>query len=98
MKKIINNKLYDTEKGEKIFNFRKRRKTGNFGDYNFYSWFNVEVYKTKKNNYFFYGCIKDSLDNKKEFLEVVSEKKVKDIMKELDPDKYIELFGEIEEA
>ena len=97
MKKIIDNKLYDTEKAEKIFNFRQKRKTGNFGNYNFYSWFNVEVYKTKKNNYFFYGYIKDSLD-KKEFLEVVSEENVKDVMKELDPDKYIKLFGDIEEA
>ena len=97
MKKIIDNKLYDTEKAEKIFNFRQQRKTGNFGDYNFYSWFNVEVYKTKKNNYFFYGYIKDILDNK-EFLEVVSEENVKDVMKELDPDKYIILFGDIEEA
>jgi len=97
VKKIIDNKLYDTEKAEKIFNFRQQRKTGNFGDYNFYRWFNVEVYKTKKNNYFFYGYIKDSLDNK-EFLEVVSEENVKDVMKELDPDKYIKLFGDIEEA
>lgn len=97
MKKIINNKLYDTEKGEKIFSFRQKRKTGNFGNLNIYSWFNVEVYKTKKNNYFFYGYIKDSLDNK-EYLEVVSEENIKEIMKELDPDKYIKLFGEIEEA
>ena len=97
MKKIIDNKLYDTEKAEKIFNFRQQRKTSKFGDYNFYSWFNVEVYKTKKNNYFFYGYIKDGLDHK-EFLEAVSEENVKDIMKELDPDKYIKLFGEIEEA
>lgn len=97
MKKIINNKLYDTEKGKMIFSFRQKRKTGNFGDLNFYKWFNVEVYKTKKNNYFFYGYIKDGLDNK-EFLEVVSEENVKEIMKELDPDKYIKFFGEIEEA
>lgn len=97
MKKIINNKLYDTEKGEKIFSFRQKRKTGNIGDFNLYKWFYVEVYKTKKNNYFFYGYIKDSLDNK-EFLEVVSEENIKEIMKELDPDKYIKLFGEIEEA
>ena len=48
MKKIINNKLYDTEKGEKIFSFRQRKKTGDFGNFNIYSWFNVEVYKTKK--------------------------------------------------
>lgn len=97
MKKIIGNKLYNTEKAIKIYSFRQKRKTGTFMDMNIYSWFNVEVYKTKKNNYFFYGYIKDSLDNK-EFLEVVSEENVKDVMKELDPDKYIKLFGDIEEA
>lgn len=97
MKKIIDNKLYDTEKAEKIFNFRQRRKTGNFGDYNFYSWFDVDIYKTKKNNYFLHGYIKDALDNKP-FIEKVSEKEVKKIIKELNADKYIELFGEVEEA
>ena len=97
MKKIIDNKLYDTEKAEKIFNFRQRRKTGDFGNFNIYSLFDVEVYKTKKNNYFLHGYIKDTLANKP-FIEKVSEEEVKKIIKELNADKYIELFGEVEEA
>lgn len=93
MKKIIRNKLYDTEKAEKIYSFRQRRKTGSFGDLNIYKWFDIDIYKTKKNNYFFYGSKEDN-----QFIEEVSEKEVKSIIKELNADKYIELFGEVEEA
>ena len=94
MKKIIDNKLYDTEKGEKIFNFRQRRKTGEFGNYNFYHWFDVDIYKTKKNNYFLHGH-KEGYDP---FIEVINKKDVKKLIQRLDPDKYIGLFGEVEEA
>ena len=48
MKKIIGNLLYDTEKAEKIYSYRLRRKTGSIGTFNFYSWFDIDVYKTKK--------------------------------------------------
>lgn len=98
MKKIIDDKLYDTEKAEKIYSFRQRRKTGVlFNTYDVHSWFEIDVYKTKKSNYFLHGYTKDSLDHK-EFIEKTSEKKVKEIIKELNTDKYIELFGKIEEA
>lgn len=93
MKKIIGNKLYDTEKAIKIYSFRQKRKTGTFMDKNIYSWFDVVVYKTKKNNYFFYGSTEDE-----QFIEAVSEAKIKRIVKKLNADKYIELFGEVEEA
>ena len=121
MKKIIDDKLYDTEKAEKIYSFRQRRKTGVlFDTYDVHSWFEIDVYKTKKSNYFLHGYIKDASDHKefiektksnyflhgyikdasdhKEFIEKTSEKKVKEIIKELNADKYIELFGKIEEA
>ena len=97
MKKIIGNMLYDTEKAEKIFSFRSRRKTGEFGSLNFYDWFDVDIYKTKKGNYFIHGYIKDkpSYEN---FIEEISENEVKEIIKELDPDKYISLGYEVKEA
>lgn len=68
-----------------------------FDTYNVYSWFEVDVYKTKKSNYFFHGYIKDSLDHE-QFIERTSEREVKETMKELNVDKYIELFGKVEEA
>lgn len=97
MKKIIGNKLYDTEKGKKIYSYRERRKTGSFQDLNFFEWYNVDIYKTNKGNYFKHGYIKEkpSYEN---FLEETSEKRVKEIIKQLNADKYIELFGGIEEA
>lgn len=97
MKKIIDDVLYDTEKAEKIFCFRQKRKTGQFGSLNFYDWFNVDIYKTKKGNYFIHGYKKDEPYNEK-FIEEITEKEIKEIIKELDPDKYISLGYKVEEA
>ena len=100
MKKIIGNLLYDTEKAEKIYSYRSRRKTGSIGALNFYSWFDINVYKTKKDNYFIYVCPSDehkySLDP---FIEEFSEPEFKEILKKIDPDRYTEFgFDDIEEA
>ena len=97
MKKIIGNLLYDTEKAEKIYSYRHRRKTGSFGAVNFYSWFDVDVYKTKKDNYFLYGRSDDG--SFKSFIEEFSEPEFKEVLKEIDPDRYTEFgFDDIEEA
>ena len=66
MKKIIDNKIYDTEKANVIYEFRRRLK----GDE---CWF--------KPGYCFMYWTKD---------------KVKELIKELNPDKYLELFGTID--
>ena len=97
MKKIIGNLLYDTEKAEKIYSYKHRRKTGSIGALNFYSWFDVDVYKTKKDNYFLYGSPDDrSLEP---FIEEFSEPEFKEVLKKIDPDKYTEFgFDDIEEA
>lgn len=98
MKKIINNLLYDTEKAEKIYSFRQKRKTGSFQNLNFYDWYDVDIYKTKKGNYFLHGYIKDK-SWKEHFIEAISEEDVKKIIKQLNPDKYISMdFEVIEEA
>ncbi|MFQ6791996.1 MAG: hypothetical protein ACLRT4_04320 [Thomasclavelia sp.] len=100
MKKIIGNLLYDTEKAEKIYSYRVRRKTGSIGALNFYNWFDINVYKTKKDNYFIYGCPSDEYKYSLEpFIEEFSEPEFKEILKKIDPDKYTEFgFDDIEEA
>lgn len=47
MKKIIGNKLYDTEKAEKIYSFMQKRKTFKIGSTQFFKWYDVDAYKTK---------------------------------------------------
>ena len=97
MKKIIGNLLYDTEKAEKIYSFRLRRKTGSFGAVNFYSWFDIDVYKTKNGNYFLHRYSRNG--DYKPVIQEFSESELKEIIKELDPDKYIKFeFEVIEEA
>ena len=48
MKKIIGNKLYDTEKAEKIYSFMQKRKTFKIRNTQFFKWYDVDAYKTKK--------------------------------------------------
>ena len=98
MKKIIDNLLYDTEKAEKIYSYRHRRKTGSIGSFNTYHWFDIDVYKTKKGNYFLHGYPKDSY-SLEPFIEKFSELEFKDLLKRIDPDKYIKFgFDDVEEA
>lgn len=100
MKQIIDNKIYDTEKATPIFEFRRKCK----GDevwfrpgYVFTYWTDVQVYKTVKGNYFLHF---DAKDGYKEFIETTTKEEVEFIIKKLDPNKYIELFGiiDLEEA
>lgn len=96
MKKIINNKLYDTEKAEKIFSYRRKYKGPAMAfmpGYFYYHWADIDVYKTIHNNYFLL-VDKDGEKN----LEYIEEEKLKSIIRELDADKYIELFGRVDEA
>lgn len=97
MRKIIGTKLYDTEKAKKIYSYRQRRKTFLLGDYNFYSMYDVDIYKTKKGNYFIHGHKEN--DSYNQFIEEIEEKEVMEIINKLNVDKYLELWGdEIEEA
>ena len=100
MKKIIDNKIYDTEKANKIFEFRKKcqgQECWFMRGHYFYYWTNVQIYKTSKENYFLHY---NEAEGYNESIEKISGEEVKATIKKLDPDKYIELFGmiELEEA
>ena len=96
MKQIIDNKIYDTEKADKIYDFRRKVKGDECilwpGHY-FYYWTNAQVYKTKKGNYFLHLDKAEGYDEK---IETITEEKVKELIKELNPDKYLELFGSVD--
>lgn len=51
----------------------------------------MELYRTKKGNY-----IEVDLRSKK--IELTSEYCAKELLRKINPDKYIELFGEVEEG
>lgn len=100
MKKIINNKLYNTNTADIIFDFREKVR----GDecwfrkgYSFCYWTDVQIYRTLNGNYFLHYNASSGYD---EFIKEATEADVKNILKSLNPDKYIELFGldGIEEA
>lgn len=99
MKAIIDNLLYDTAKAEKIYSYRRKYKIDTICNnllpdrYCYMGWEDVDIYKTKKCN-FFLCCKRDD----KEYIESTTYECIKDTIKELNPDKYIELFGDIEEV
>lgn len=56
------------------------------------------MYKTKNENYFIHGHIEDEPANG-EFLEEFSEPELMEILKQIDPDRYIEFgFNDVKEA
>lgn len=100
MKKIINNKLYDTNRAVLIYEFCEKVKGDECWfrkEFSFFYWTTVQIYKTIKGNYFLYYNASSGYD---EFIKEAMEGDVKRIIKSLDSDKYIELFGldGIEEA
>ncbi len=100
MKKIINNKIYDTDRAYIIFDFQEKVKGNECWfkkGYSFSYWTIVQIYRTLKGNYFLHYNASSGYD---EFIKDTTEDEVKRIIKSLNPDKYIELFGRdgIEEA
>lgn len=97
MKAIIGNKLYDTEKAELIYDYLKNEPQPCFWNnklpINY--WRAVDIYKTSKGQYFLHIHTKDNL---KERIELIEECDVKNIIQKLNPDQYIEIFGEVEEG
>ena len=108
MKQIINNKLYDTEKAELLYSYLKnvpimRAVLGNTYEIN--CWRDADLYVTKKKNYFIHIKQADRSRNGStyigrlvEYIEEMSEEEAKNLIQKLNPDKAIELFGEVEEA
>lgn len=93
-KAIINGKLYDTEKAEKVDIYRRRVDMGPVlpgSEVHFMPFHTIVIYKTAKGNYFEH-------DEKTNSITLTNEARVKDTIRKLYPDRYIELFGEVEEA
>lgn len=94
MKAIVDGKLYNTEKAERIFGFRRRCKGADIPwmpGYCFADWHDIDLYKTKKGAYYEH-------DKKTENISPITEEDAKGILQRLDADKFIELFGEVLEA
>lgn len=94
MKAILDDKLYDTEKADLLYTFRRKVQGSpvlwNPGYY-YTEHHDFEMYRTKKNAYF-------TVDQTDKILTSSSEEEAKKICRRIDPDMYIELFGEVEEA
>lgn len=93
MKKIINNKLYDTDKAEVIFSFKRKYKDQCVWskEITFNTWEPAQYLKTPKGAFLYY-C-----ENRKE-LELLEEVEVKRVIQQVDPDRYMELYGAVEEG
>ena len=100
MKKIIDNRLYDTEKAKKIVEYRE--KVPHKGLITLYPYHHMTLYKTKKGTYFKHigKPIEDGWNDDKEDLVIMSDEKVKHLLSEelKKADLYQELFGEVEEG
>lgn len=93
MKKIINDKLYDTDKAEVIFSFKRKYKDSCVWskEITFNTWEPAQYLKTPKGAFLYY-C-----ENRKE-LELLEEVEVKRVIQQVDPDRYMELYGAVEEG
>lgn len=101
MKKIINNKLYDTENCELIIDFLTPVVYENILGIKYYVHHHATIYKTKKETYLKYvGEPKELLScPKKETLEIITKEELKKLLLQLnDVNTYIEEFGEVEEG
>lgn len=100
MKAIIDNKIYDTETAELIFSCLHKYKTSSswFDKIEFTDYEKEYIYKTKKGNYFIYFYDGDFSSRNR--IEVISEIQVKELIRRLNPDDYVRLFGnsDLEEA
>lgn len=92
MKMIIDDKLYDSEKMEEVYEYSKKYKDMSAWGRGLYgTWETCAILKTQK------GAWVCFCELRKE-MEVIGEDEVKRILKEIDPDKYIALFGAVEEG
>lgn len=102
MRYILNNKIYDTEKAQEIIKYTQSIE--NVGLFvTTYPKYEHTLYKTKKGQFFVHigkykGNSNISYDDK-DYIELLSELKVKEILTELNEvEKYLELFSDTEEG
>lgn len=94
MKKIIEKRLYDTEKSEEIFSFVRKVKGEDILWWPGHCWVerhDITIYKTKNDTYF-------ECDINADTITIIPEEQAMKTIEKLDPDRYIELFGEVEEG
>lgn len=93
MRFIISNKIYDTEKAEKLCVFSKQWETSTiFGT--LYPYHNTTLYRTAKGAYFLVG----DFDYDRGKIEVITEAEAKTYLMHYAYNRYVEMFGELEEA
>lgn len=103
MKAIIDNKIYDTETAELIKTYYKHYELAGRNLLGYSSTFKrareIDLYKTKKGNWFEVRKEMEGVTNSTIELEVVSELEVKETFKDLgDVINYQKYFDKLEEA
>lgn len=105
MRRIIDGKLYDTEKARLLFDYKTRvyhNSNSIMGSYMTRPFHYASIYKTKKGTYLKYignACETAILYENYEQLEVISEEEVKQLLLRInDVDNYIKIFGKLEKG
>ena len=93
MKFIVNNKIYDTDKAELLCTFSKQWESKTIVG-TLYPYRDTNLYKTAKGAYFFTCCT----DYGTHYIEVIDENTAKYYLMRKNYDKYVEMFGALEEA
>ena len=102
MRYLLNNKIYDTEKAQKIITYLKGIEHKGILGYSFYPRYEHTLYKTTKGQFFvhignYVGTEISYAD--KDYIELLSDDDVKVILNKLNEiDKYNELFDDLEEG
>lgn len=94
MRAIRDGKLYDTDTAEKIFSFCRKvagKEIAWLPGYCFVRPHEIDIYRTKSGAFFEYDI--DAGD-----ITPITEYAATDVIRRLDADRYIELFGEVPEA
>lgn len=99
MRAIIENKIYDTEKAEKIVEFTQRVITGQVFGHTRYDNREMHLYKTQKGAWFIHKLLIEGYSNIREEIEVIDKGEVKEILIAVnDVENYEKYFGKLEEA
>ena len=93
MREIINNKIYDTERAEKIVEFRRKIPVTTLFGEDSEMWVDCELYKTKKGSWFEVVGV----NVRGTFIKAIWEEGAKERMR-FHPDIYQEHFNDTEEA
>lgn len=103
MRYLLNNKIYDTEKSQKIITYIKSVPHEGLFNLTVYPRYRHTLYKTTKGQFFVHigEYVKQSavVYSDKDYIELLSEEEVKEILNQLNEiDKYKELFDDLEEG